>query len=104
MHQLLHSLVDAAQTRAAESHLTFKLNVPANLPKVNGDLDELALGSDDGVKVWLNDKVDTYVLVPVATGWDTIAPARVKQCVSNFTLLEEVLSRPNCGQVHQTVR
>ncbi len=42
MHQLLHSLVDAAQSRAAESHLTFKLNVPANLPKVNGDLDELA--------------------------------------------------------------
>ncbi|MGD0949090.1 MAG: VacJ family lipoprotein [Candidatus Binatia bacterium] len=33
---------------------------------------------------WFNDKVDTYILVPVATGWDTIAPTRVKQCVSNF--------------------
>src|SRR5690349_7965567 len=33
---------------------------------------------------WFNDHVDTYVLVPVATAWDTILPARVKQCVSNF--------------------
>lgn len=33
---------------------------------------------------WFNDKVDTYVLVPVATGWDTIAPDRVKHGVSNF--------------------
>lgn len=33
---------------------------------------------------WFNDQVDTYVLVPVATGWDTIAPARVQRCVSNF--------------------
>ncbi len=42
MHQLLHSLVDALQTRAAENKLTFKLNIPADLPKVRGDLDELA--------------------------------------------------------------
>jgi len=33
---------------------------------------------------WFNDKVDTYVLVPVATGWNTIAPTRVKTCLSNF--------------------
>ncbi len=42
IHQLLHSLVDAVQVRAAESKLTFKLNVSTDLPKVNGDLDELA--------------------------------------------------------------
>ncbi len=42
MHQLLHSLVDAVKTRAAENRLTFKLDVPEDLPKVNGDLDELA--------------------------------------------------------------
>jgi phospholipid-binding lipoprotein MlaA len=33
---------------------------------------------------WFNDHVDTYVLVPVAKGWNAIAPARVKQCLSNF--------------------
>jgi phospholipid-binding lipoprotein MlaA len=33
---------------------------------------------------WFNDKFDTYILVPVATGWNTIAPTRVKRCVSNF--------------------
>ncbi|MFI5398959.1 MAG: VacJ family lipoprotein [Candidatus Binatia bacterium] len=33
---------------------------------------------------WFNDKVDTYIFVPVATGWDAIAPTRVKRCVSNF--------------------
>ncbi len=42
IHQLLHSLVDAVQVRAAESKLTFKVNVSTDLPKVNGDLDELA--------------------------------------------------------------
>ncbi len=42
MHQLLHSLVDAIQVRASESKLTFKLSIPETLPKVNGDLDELA--------------------------------------------------------------
>lgn len=33
---------------------------------------------------WFNDKVDDYVLVPVATVWDTILPARVEKCLSNF--------------------
>src|SRR5216684_4514885 len=33
---------------------------------------------------WFNDKVDTYVLVPVATGWEKITPARVRECLSNF--------------------
>ncbi|MFQ5665050.1 MAG: VacJ family lipoprotein [Candidatus Binatia bacterium] len=33
---------------------------------------------------WFNDHVDTYILVPVATGWDKITPARVKKSVSNF--------------------
>jgi len=33
---------------------------------------------------WFNDKVDVYALEPVATGWDKIAPNRVKQSVSNF--------------------
>jgi phospholipid-binding lipoprotein MlaA len=33
---------------------------------------------------WFNDKVDTYVLVPVATGWDKVLPDRVQHSVSNF--------------------
>ncbi|MBI4516227.1 MAG: VacJ family lipoprotein [Deltaproteobacteria bacterium] len=33
---------------------------------------------------WFNDRVDVYVLEPVATGWDTIAPNRVKQALSHF--------------------
>jgi phospholipid-binding lipoprotein MlaA len=33
---------------------------------------------------WLNDKVDVYVLEPVATGWDRIAPDRVQRSVANF--------------------
>lgn len=33
---------------------------------------------------WLNDKVDVYVLAPVATGWDTVAPDRVQTAVANF--------------------
>lgn len=33
---------------------------------------------------WFNDQIDTYMLVPVAKGWDAIAPDRVKRCVSNF--------------------
>ncbi len=33
---------------------------------------------------WFNDKLDTYVLVPVAKGWDKITPNRVKHCLSNF--------------------
>ena len=35
---------------------------------------------------WFNDKLDTYVLEPVATGWDRIAPDRVQRSVSNFFL------------------
>lgn len=33
---------------------------------------------------WFNDKVDVYVLEPVATGWNAIAPARVQESISNF--------------------
>jgi len=33
---------------------------------------------------WFNDKVDTYVLEPVAKGWDAIAPKPVERSVSNF--------------------
>ncbi|HUI27875.1 MAG TPA: VacJ family lipoprotein [Candidatus Kryptonia bacterium] len=33
---------------------------------------------------WFNDQIDTYVLVPVAKGYDKITPNRVKQCLSNF--------------------
>ena len=33
---------------------------------------------------WFNDQVDNYVLVPLAKGWDTIAPGRVQRCLSNF--------------------
>jgi phospholipid-binding lipoprotein MlaA len=33
---------------------------------------------------WFNDQVDTYVLVPVATGWEKITPARLRQSLSNF--------------------
>jgi phospholipid-binding lipoprotein MlaA len=33
---------------------------------------------------WFNDKVDTYVLEPVAKGWNFVAPRRVQRSVSNF--------------------
>jgi phospholipid-binding lipoprotein MlaA len=33
---------------------------------------------------WFNDKVDGYVLEPVATGWATVTPIRVRTSVSNF--------------------
>jgi phospholipid-binding lipoprotein MlaA len=33
---------------------------------------------------WFNDQVDDWVLVPVATGWDKVAPDRVQHSVSNF--------------------
>jgi len=33
---------------------------------------------------WFNDKVDVYVLEPVAKGWDFVAPRRVQTSVSNF--------------------
>ncbi len=35
---------------------------------------------------WFNDKLDTYALEPVATGWDRIAPAAVQRSVRNFFL------------------
>jgi phospholipid-binding lipoprotein MlaA len=33
---------------------------------------------------WFNDKVDTYVLTPLATGWDKVAPRPVRRSLSNF--------------------
>jgi len=33
---------------------------------------------------WFNDKVDTYVLEPVATGWDWVMPHVVQRSISNF--------------------
>jgi phospholipid-binding lipoprotein MlaA len=33
---------------------------------------------------WFNDKLDVYVLEPVATGWDFVAPDPVQNSVSNF--------------------
>ena len=33
---------------------------------------------------WFNDRVDTYVLVPVASGWAWVAPVRVRTSVKNF--------------------
>ncbi len=33
---------------------------------------------------WFNDKVDAYVLEPVARGWDKVAPDPVQRSVSNF--------------------
>ncbi len=33
---------------------------------------------------WFNDKVDVYVLEPVATGWDWLAPDPVQRSVRNF--------------------
>jgi phospholipid-binding lipoprotein MlaA len=33
---------------------------------------------------WFNDHVDTYVLKPVATGYDKVTPKRVQKSVSNF--------------------
>ena len=33
---------------------------------------------------WFNDKLDVYVLAPVATGWEKVSPRRVRTSVSNF--------------------
>jgi phospholipid-binding lipoprotein MlaA len=33
---------------------------------------------------WFNDKVDVWVLEPVATGWEWVSPRRVRTSVSNF--------------------
>ncbi len=33
---------------------------------------------------WFNERLDRWVLEPVATGYDFITPDRVQQCVSNF--------------------
>ena len=33
---------------------------------------------------WFNDRVDTYVLEPVASGWAWVAPVRVRTSVKNF--------------------
>jgi phospholipid-binding lipoprotein MlaA len=33
---------------------------------------------------WFNDTVDTYVLEPVATGWNAVVPRRVRRSLSNF--------------------
>jgi len=33
---------------------------------------------------WFNDELDTHVLAPVATGWDTVAPKPVQKSLSNF--------------------
>jgi len=33
---------------------------------------------------WFNDKVDVWLLEPVATGWDWVAPDQVQRSVSNF--------------------
>ena len=33
---------------------------------------------------WFNDKLDVYVLAPVATGWEKVSPRCVRTSVSNF--------------------
>ena len=33
---------------------------------------------------WFSDKLDVYVLAPVATGWEKVSPRRVRTSVSNF--------------------
>src|SRR5437867_8276636 len=33
---------------------------------------------------WFNDKVDVYVLAPVATGWEKVSPRCVRTSVSHF--------------------
>jgi phospholipid-binding lipoprotein MlaA len=33
---------------------------------------------------WFNDKVDVYVLAPVATGWEKVSPRCVRTSISNF--------------------
>ncbi len=35
---------------------------------------------------WFNDKVDSYVLEPVAKGWDWVLPTPVQRSISNFFL------------------
>jgi phospholipid-binding lipoprotein MlaA len=34
---------------------------------------------------WFNERVDDYILAPVATGWDKVLPDRAQTCVANFT-------------------
>jgi phospholipid-binding lipoprotein MlaA len=33
---------------------------------------------------WFNDRVDVYLLEPVATGWEFVSPKRVRTSISNF--------------------
>ena len=33
---------------------------------------------------WFNDQLDTHVLVPVATGWQTVTPQPMQDGISNF--------------------
>jgi phospholipid-binding lipoprotein MlaA len=71
-----------AVTSLGLSWLSPSLSTAASEPSERSDRDPL---ENMNRKIfWLNDTVDTYVLAPVATAWDTIAPARVKQCLSNF--------------------
>lgn len=52
-------------------------------PAAQSENDDPIEGFNRGI-FWFNDQVDTYVLEPVAKGWDWIAPDRVKESVSNF--------------------
>lgn len=54
----------------------------ASAPPAQGNRDPLE-GMNRKI-FWFNDQVDSYVLVPVATGWNAVAPDRVKKCLSNF--------------------
>ena len=54
-----------------------------------------AAAADDGIEVdpwepinrkvfWFNDKLDRFVLEPVATGWDFVLPDRIQVAIGDF--------------------
>ena len=74
-----------AWTGAARAQTT---TLPAGPPAKPQEVAETAendpLQSVNRKIFWFNDKLDTYVLAPVATGWHYVLPDRVEQCVTNF--------------------
>lgn len=63
--------------------IAYGLSGPAVARAANGADNDPIESVNRGI-FWFNDQVDHYVLVPIATGWDKIAPDRVQTCLSNF--------------------
>jgi phospholipid-binding lipoprotein MlaA len=56
----------------------------ASTEPVPGTAENDPLESFNRKVFWFNDHLDTYVLEPVAKGWDYVLPRRVETCISNF--------------------